>query len=378
MTIDVAHWTAETRRGGAALAGLRDDWEDLYRRCSRATPFQSHAWLDSWWRSYGTPDGLVLTLVRRSGQLVAAAALVRRRRGIGVFTFAGAGVSDYGDVLVDDDCAEEAARRLGQELAAQARRRVIDLAEVPTSAALWQVVTAWPGHVWQVPASTCLELPGVSLEEILSELPVRAARRRRKEVRKLTEAGVQARVTAPDNVAGTVHDMLVLHRRQWRGRGMTPEHGRARFAEHLTRSLSAMVPRGQAELMEFRLDDQLMAVNVLMVAHGMVGAYLYGVEPALRERIDVVALMLYHDLAETRRLGRPVLSLMRGDEPHKQRWRPRHVRNQRVLLAGSGWVGPLYMSVVQARARLAPFVKQHLPVVHNAARRVRKWLTSFT
>jgi CelD/BcsL family acetyltransferase involved in cellulose biosynthesis len=378
MTIDVAQWTVEALRGGAALVRLRDDWEDLYGRCSLATPFQSHAWLDSWWRSYGTSGELVLPLVWRSGRLVAAAAFVRRRRGIDVLTFAGAGVSDYGDVLVDDGCGEDAARRLGQQMATLARHGVIDLAEVRPAAALWQVVAAWPGLAWQIPASICLELPAVSLEEILSELPTRAARRRRKEVRRTAEAGVRACTTAPENVARMVHTMLLLHRRQWQGRGMTPEHGRARFAEHLTRSLTAMVPLGQAELLEFRVGDQLMAVNILMVGHGLVGAYLYGVDPALREIADVIVLMLHNDLVETQRLGRPVLSLMRGDEPHKQRWRPRRVRSQRVLLAANGRVGHLYMRAVRVRAELVPFVEQHMPAVHSAAKRVRKWLTSFT
>jgi CelD/BcsL family acetyltransferase involved in cellulose biosynthesis len=377
MTIDVAHWTVGTLRGGRALTQLRDDWEDLYRRCSRATPFQSHAWLDSWWRSYGTSGGLVLALVRRNRELVAAAALVRHR-GTGVLTFAGAGVSDYGDVLLDDNCAEDAARWLGQEMAAQARRGVIDLAEVRPAAALWQVVAGWPARVWQLPASNCLELPGVPLEEILSGMPTRTARRRRREVRRVAEVGVEVRLTAAENVAETIREMMRLHRRQWRGRGMTPEHGRARFAEHLNRSLMAMVPRGQAELIEVYLGGQLMAVEILVVGNDLVGAYLYGFEPALRNHVDVVVLLHSQGLARTVRLGHPVLSFMRGDEEYKKRWQPRGVRSQRVLLARSGRIRPLYVAAVQMRATVVPFVKHHMPAVHAAARRARKWLASFT
>lgn len=60
----------------AALAG---EWGRLHDACPSATPFQSHAWLHSWWLSYGTPDGLRLFLVRRGGELVAAAPLMRVR-----------------------------------------------------------------------------------------------------------------------------------------------------------------------------------------------------------------------------------------------------------------------------------------------------------
>jgi len=73
-------WTIEVRKGDDALAGLRPEWTDLFRRCRTATPFQAHAWLDSWWRAYGRPGRLRVVLVRRGGTLVAAAAFIRVRR----------------------------------------------------------------------------------------------------------------------------------------------------------------------------------------------------------------------------------------------------------------------------------------------------------
>jgi CelD/BcsL family acetyltransferase involved in cellulose biosynthesis len=140
----------------------------------------------------------------------------------------------------------------------------------------------------------------------------------------------------------------------------------------------AMVPRGQAELIEVYLGGQLMAVEILVVGNDLVGAYLYGLEPALRNHVDVVVLLHSQGLARTVRLGRPVLSFMRGDEEYKKRWQPRGVRSQRVLLARSGRIRPLYVAAVQMRATVVPFVKHHLPAVHAAARRARKWLASFT
>lgn len=35
------------------FAALAPAWGRLHRRCAAATPFQSHAWTHSWWRSYG-------------------------------------------------------------------------------------------------------------------------------------------------------------------------------------------------------------------------------------------------------------------------------------------------------------------------------------
>lgn len=55
------------------FARLRPEWDELQRRCSTATPFQSHAWLESWWLSYGTDGRLRIVLVRLDGRLIAAA-----------------------------------------------------------------------------------------------------------------------------------------------------------------------------------------------------------------------------------------------------------------------------------------------------------------
>jgi CelD/BcsL family acetyltransferase involved in cellulose biosynthesis len=35
------------------FAALEGEWDDLYRNSPRATPFQSWAWLYSWWEFYG-------------------------------------------------------------------------------------------------------------------------------------------------------------------------------------------------------------------------------------------------------------------------------------------------------------------------------------
>jgi CelD/BcsL family acetyltransferase involved in cellulose biosynthesis len=367
-------WSTQTRYDDGALTALAADWDDLYRRCSTATPFLSHAWLRSSWHGYGRPGHLVLVLVWRAGRLVGAAPLLRgHRAGLTVLTPLGAGISDFGDVLLDDAYAGEAARRLAEELAAGARGAVIDLPEVPPDAAVWRVVDAWPRRTWRLPASVCLDLPARPIDEIIQALPPETARQRRKKRKKIAAAGIETTEAADRTEAGAlVTALLRLHREQWNGRGMNPEHGRPRFAAHLRRAVPAMVERGQAAVRGYRLDGELVAVDVLLVGPGMVRAYLYGFRPDLRDRIDVTQLFLEQDLALARRRERPVLSMMRGDEEHKRRWRPRETRNQRVLLNGSGGVpAPLYASLVRGRHRLAELAKTRLPWLREAVRHVR-------
>lgn len=113
-----------------AFAELASDWRELYGRCAAATPFQSHAWLHSWWLSYGRPGRLRLLLVRDGRELVAAAPLMRVRRPVPTLVPLGGAISDYGDVLLDDERGEEAVTALTEGLASAARTALIDFREV--------------------------------------------------------------------------------------------------------------------------------------------------------------------------------------------------------------------------------------------------------
>ncbi len=52
------------------FAALEEEWEDLYRNSPLATPFQSWAWLYSWWEAYGEGYELRLIAVWEAGLLV--------------------------------------------------------------------------------------------------------------------------------------------------------------------------------------------------------------------------------------------------------------------------------------------------------------------
>lgn len=372
-TAVTGEWRTEIVCDDAAVASLALEWDDLYQRCSRATAFTSFSWLESWWRHYGQSGRLVLVLVRRAGRLVAAAALMRRRRfGLSVLTPLGTGVSDFTDILLDDSCAGEAAHHLACAIASERRWHVVDLPEVSEPAAAWHLVQAWPRRTWTVPGSICTELSARSINELIDGLPRETAHTRRKKQRKIQKAGLETRVVTGSSVAAALVDLLRLHKQQWDGRGMNPEHGRARFAAHLLRAVPALAERDRAVLVEYRLASEPVAVELLVGGHRMLCTYLYGFRPDLRQRIDVAQLLLGTDLDIAQRLGRPTLSLLRGNEPYKRRWRPRETRNHRVLLACSGRIpATLYATGVRDRRRLAEIVKSRLPLAKTAGQRIK-------
>ncbi|MFJ1600183.1 GNAT family N-acetyltransferase [Streptomyces sp. NPDC088261] len=354
-------FTTELVRDADGFAALAPAWNDLYRRSRTATPFQSHAWLHSWWLSYGTPGRLRVVLVRRGGVLVAAAPLMLIHRPFPVLIQLGGSISDFSDVLLDDGCADAAAAALAKALARTARTAVIDLREVRPGAAAERVHACWPGTRRQLADSPCLELPAVPMDELLGRLASARAQRARAKLRKLDALGIEERVVPEDEIPGAVERLLELHRLQWQGRGVTPEHLSTRFAAHLTRSVRSMVRQGDAMITEFRLAGELVASDLTLMSSQLAGGYLYGADPVLRaKKVDVAMMLLRTCARQIGAGGRTTLSMLRGNEPYKHHWRPDTVCNQRYLLARTYLTPWLHLLAARAagRGRAAALVKR--------------------
>ncbi|WP_232544368.1 GNAT family N-acetyltransferase [Streptomyces buecherae] len=390
-------------RDAERFGALADAWDGLYRRCAAATPFQSHAWLHSWWLSYGQRGRLRLVLVHReppessqpsqpseppepvraSGvpvtapagasagtpaaparELVAAAPLMLRYRPLPTLLPLGLDISDFCDVLLDDRCPQ-AADALATGLRHLARTALVELREVRPGAAAERVVERWRGPVRRRADSVCLELPGVPMDDLLRRLSGASARNARRKLRRIDELGITHRAVAEHEVPGAVATMLALHGQQWQGRGVTPEHLRPRFAEHLARATGQLVRTGDAALTEYRLGDLVLVSEVTLFSRHLAGGYLYGAHPEARAKVDIATMLLRQDAARATATGRRVLSLLRGDEPYKRHWRPETVVNQRLLLARRHLAPVLWLRAghLAARAALADLARTRLPTL---------------
>ncbi|MFJ3710584.1 GNAT family N-acetyltransferase [Streptomyces sp. NBC_01267] len=363
-------------REAGQFAALEQEWTALHRGCATATPFQSHSWLHSWWLSYGTPGRLRVVLVRRDGRLVGAAPLMLVHRPLPLLVPLGGGISDFSDVLVDATDPPGTLSALAEGLRRAARHAVIDLREVRPGAAAEQLFDRWPGVRRRLDDSVCLELPAEPIDALMKRLAASRAQRVRAKLRKLDALRIEERTVTEHEVPGSVRELLRLHELQWRGRGVTPEHLRPRFAEHLTRATQRMVRDGDAALTEYRLDGAVVAANVTLQSARLTGGYLYGADPQLRTRkVDVATMLLRRDARHAAETGRSVISLLRGTEPYKCHWRPAVVTNQRLLLAPSALapVLSLYAAQLAGRERAAGTARALVPVVREWRARIGNW-----
>ncbi|MBP0462073.1 GNAT family N-acetyltransferase, partial [Streptomyces montanisoli] len=357
--------TTHVYRDPAEFAALAGEWDALFARCRTATPFQSHAWLHSWWHSYGTPGRLRIAAVRGGdGRLLAVAPLALAYRPFPVLVPLGGAITDFCDVLLDDAWAGPAGAALTDVLRALARTAVIDLREVRPGAAAEEVFAHWQGPRRQLTDSLCLELPGMPVTGLIGRLPSQTGQRLRAKLRKIDKLAIETRAVPAAEVPAAVGRLIELHRRQWAGRGVNPEHLSARFGAHLARSVGAMTASGQARMTEFSLDGEVVASDLTLLSPRLTGGYLYGVSPVLRQRkVDVSALLLRHSAGHFGPDSPPgaALSMLRGTEAYKSHWRPEAVRNKRLLLARPALLPALLVLLARASAR------------RTAARWVKRW-----
>ncbi|WP_067480081.1 GNAT family N-acetyltransferase [Actinomadura hibisca] len=364
MTTSTAHpraatWSAEVCRNETALLRVAAQWQELHERCPEATPFQTHAWIRSWWHHYGSSGRLRLVLVRRNDQLVGAAALLMKRRwGCQVLEPLAAAQSDFSDVLLDPEHAPQAAKRMAAALMDEPGWHVLSFPEVRPSAAVGLLAAHWPRPTWRVPASMCLQLPASDVAAFLGRLPGRTASKTRARLRKIDACRLAVLPTPADQAAPAVHELLDLHIRQWRDRGINPEHMSDRFRRHLAEAVTAMIGQGQAELFQYRRDGELVAADLVLVGGDFVGGYLFGCDPGLRDRVDVSLMLVRQDLEYAVERDRPVLNFLRGAESYKLKWRPTPVRNEHLLLGRSA-LAAHYVAGELGRARLRDFKQRH-------------------
>src|SRR5919112_1232136 len=122
------------------FAALDEEWTDLYDSSPLATPFQSWAWLYSWWEFYREGYELRLVTIRDDGLLVGIAPLMlERRRGPSRLLFIGTGLTDYLDILVRQGWEARVSKVGVQALRQMDAWQVADLQQLRPEAAAWSL-----------------------------------------------------------------------------------------------------------------------------------------------------------------------------------------------------------------------------------------------
>jgi CelD/BcsL family acetyltransferase involved in cellulose biosynthesis len=296
------------------LEQLKPEWWELFRRCPRATPFQSPQWLVPWTRHLFR-GGAIWALAMRDGEELAGfAPLFRWGSDRFTVSFLGSGISDYGDLLFVAGRERECTDALWGFLRDQQECwDVLDLQELRCGSGLLEGRTAEE-------CSVCPVLRLAGYPEAMDHKHRIDVRRALNKLRKHSDLRfVMADETnLPDQMA----DFFGLHEMRW---GTLDGSLRQFHCEAAAEFLEA----GLLRLCQVQIDGAPGASIYAFAAGHTLYCYLSGFDPALA-KLSPGAVLLGWLIEQAVAEGVQEVDFLRQTEPYKYLWGARDRVNYRI------------------------------------------------
>jgi CelD/BcsL family acetyltransferase involved in cellulose biosynthesis len=347
-----AHLDVAVLKDGNKFAALEEEWEELYRNCPTATPFQSWAWLYSWWEHYGEDHELRIVAVRSRGLLVGILPfMIERRFGFKRLLFIGTGVTDYLDLLIREGWEREVAEAAVRVLRRLGPWQVADLQELHLEAAAWSLFNGWDGpriQRWQV---NCPVIDAKPWDELLMTIRKKSRKMARQTIRRAEEDMVRHDLVEAEDAEEAARRLVALHREAWQGREIDPNNLTETYESHMVAAVRRMTSWGLGGIGEFRRNGEVIASHFLVFGRTFVGIHTLGSTQKARERYQVSTLEVWSlaNIALDRNYD--YIDLLRGQEPYKVRWSNRMVPNHRMILGQRLLPWSLYTGYLTLRSR---------------------------
>jgi CelD/BcsL family acetyltransferase involved in cellulose biosynthesis len=308
------------------LAALEPQWWELWARCPEATPFQSPAWLLSWWEVF-SPGELLCGIAADAGRLKALFPFYLEEAETGPRLLPiGISLSDYLDVLVDPQCPEAADAVV--KLMGEARWASWSFEEMPPGSAVGNL--ACPNSCSQTlwPQETC---PVLHLREGCDLDSCVPARRRRQLRRARAIAAGLGKIHVSRCEADSqrfLDQLFALHRARWREREESGVLADPQVQNFHRAVLPRLTAAGLARCYILALEGRPIAAYYGFIHRDHAYAYLGGFDPAFAEA-SPGAILVGQAVADAILEGAREFHFLRGPESYKYSWGARDRWNSR-------------------------------------------------
>jgi CelD/BcsL family acetyltransferase involved in cellulose biosynthesis len=279
------------------LENLKRPWQNLWAKCTYATPFQSPAWLIPWWNSF-RPGELTTLAVYEDQHLVALAPMFLLD---GTVRLLGAGNTDYLDILCERPCVTPVLRFLVDYLS----NRAYDFMDLPS----WSPLLAM-----DMPASECSVCPVLKLNQgtISRKLLANLENARR-------DRELQIEPANEESLPELMDALIDLHEARWKQK-CQPGVLHSEEVRHFHRDAApALSHAGLLRLYGLRHHGKWAAVHYCLSAHGRTYYYLGGFDPSMASR-SPGNLLIQHSIEKALECGDREYDFLRGQEANKYRW----------------------------------------------------------
>jgi hypothetical protein len=340
LTAESLHTTVLTE--ARAFASLEEEWDELYESYPQATPFQSWAWLYSWWEFYGEGYGLRLITVRDEGGLLVGLLPLMAKRGR--LLLLGGDLTNplmtpFKDLLVREGWEEEVAQTLARALKELGGWWVADLRELLPQAAAWNLFREWDGPRISISITDNSFTRARSWEELLTSLSAKARKSARNTLRRLEKDGIRYVPASPDDAERAARKLVALHRELWQGRRIEPERLTQRYEAFVVATARRTTARGIARISEFWRDDTVIVSQFLLFDKNFVDTYVIGASQQASRRYQFNTLGNWDAMNVARGRSNPYVSF--GDPAgDKLRWADEVVPSHRAILGhnSASWI----------------------------------------
>jgi CelD/BcsL family acetyltransferase involved in cellulose biosynthesis len=328
-----------------AFAALEEEWDDLYHNSRGTTPYQSWAWLYSWWETYGEDRELRLITVRsEDGLLVGLIPLMLERRwGFGTLLFIGSWPrSHYLDVLVRRGWEAKAFEAGVEALRQMDGWHVADLRGIGPRATIWGFLEGWNGPRVDLQVKPLWEIEVKPWEEALASLSKKSRKMARRSLRSAEQDG--ASWVPAEDVERAARRLVALHREMRQGRGIPPERLSATYESYTVTAARRMTERGLGRISEFWRDGEVIVSSFLISDNDLTVAYMVGANQDANRRYQWSTHFIWDALNTARDRNSSYVSLLQGDEVYKRRW-AKEVPYYRIYLGRNPIVWNLHLPI---------------------------------
>ena len=271
--------------------GIADEWDRLIERAAVERLFVSHAWLRTWWEAFGQGRQLHVVTVRSGGELIAAAPMMRTRRGVyglkvdSIDSIYNPHTPRY-DFIVASSCSEHVYRRIWRELTENSGCDMVTLAQVPEDSRTIPIIQqlaqndGWLSGEWNPQPSPYIPL-GCSHSEFLRRLKGSYQYNLRKRYEKLAQVGpidVEV-ITECAAVRDAMQDGLRIEAAAWKGDQGTAILSDPSVTEFYMRLAERQADLGQLQLTFLRVGGKRISFNYLLRCQGTVYGVKIGYDP---------------------------------------------------------------------------------------------------
>jgi CelD/BcsL family acetyltransferase involved in cellulose biosynthesis len=309
----------ETIATAPALEDLVPEWSALWTRHPSATPFQAPQWLVPWWKHLGGGQLKVLAL-RAEGRLRGVAPFFlwgpdAARRTLSLL---GAGITDYLDVLVESEAAEEAPSAIADHLAAGGGTWArCDFDQLPADSVLLDL----PDHPeWARTVGGAAPCPVLRLAAGWESVPARQRRNIRRSMGHARRQGaVEITRAEPESLDSFLADLFRLHGARWTARGASGVLAGDALAAFHAEAARGLLALGALRLYRLSIGGQAAASVYAFTAKQRAFLYLGGFDPQW-EHLSPSGLLIAHAIQEAAQEGVRSVDFLRGQEAYKYFW----------------------------------------------------------